>query len=78
METMGFVPDYVPKQPYQSWGTEFVVLVEEKDFNSCKNSEINFVPLIILGLTPQNTLLTHQAYSSYLQNKYSNYFVHEQ
>ena len=38
METMGFVPDYVPKQPYQSWGTEFVVLVEDsKDFISLQH-----------------------------------------
>ena len=38
METMGFVPDYVPKQPYQSWGTEFVVLIEDsKDFISLQH-----------------------------------------
>ena len=40
METMGFVPDYVPKQPYQSWGTEFVVLVEDsKDFLATNNEQ---------------------------------------
>ena len=35
METMGFVKDYQPKQPYQSWATEFVEVVdEEKNFIS--------------------------------------------
>ena len=28
---MGFVEDYSPPRPYQSWGTEFVVVVDEKD-----------------------------------------------
>ena len=30
METMGFVEDYQPKQPYQSWATEFVEVVDEQ------------------------------------------------
>ena len=30
METMGFVENYQPKQPYQSWATEFVEVVDEK------------------------------------------------
>ena len=35
METMGFVENYQPKQPYQSWATEFIEVVEEKkDFIS--------------------------------------------
>ena len=38
METMGFVEDYQPKQPYQSWATEFVdVVEEEKDFISLQH-----------------------------------------
>ena len=38
METMGFVEDYQPKQPYQSWATEFVEVVdEEKDFISLQH-----------------------------------------
>ena len=38
METMGFVEDYTPPQPYQSWGTEFVIAVEdEKDFISLQH-----------------------------------------
>ena len=38
METMGFVKDYRPKQPYQSWATEFVEVVdEEKNFISLQH-----------------------------------------
>jgi hypothetical protein len=38
METMGFVENYQPKQPYQSWATEFVEVVdEEKDFISLQH-----------------------------------------
>jgi hypothetical protein len=31
METMGFVKNYKPKQPYQSWATEYVSVIEDKD-----------------------------------------------
>ena len=31
METMGFVEGYSPPRPYQSWGTEFVVVVDQED-----------------------------------------------
>jgi hypothetical protein len=38
METMGFVENYQQKQPYQSWATEFVEVVdEEKDFISLQH-----------------------------------------
>ena len=38
METMGFVENYRPKQPYQSWATEFVEVIEEKkDFISLQH-----------------------------------------
>ena len=38
METMGFQDNYVPQKPYQSWGTEFVIVVEnEKDFISLQH-----------------------------------------
>ena len=38
METMGFVENYRPKQPYQSWATEFVEVVnEEKNFISLQH-----------------------------------------
>ena len=38
METMGFVKDYKPKQPYQSWATEFVEVIDEKkDFISLQH-----------------------------------------
>ena len=29
IETVGFVKDYEPQQPYQSWGTEYVFVVEQ-------------------------------------------------
>jgi hypothetical protein len=29
IETLGFTEDYSPTQPYQSWGTEYVYLVED-------------------------------------------------
>ena len=31
METMGFVAEYQPQRPYQSWGTEFVIAIEDRD-----------------------------------------------
>ncbi|MFL3023677.1 MAG: DUF6607 family protein [Methylophilaceae bacterium] len=31
METMGFVKNYKPQQPYQSWATEYVSVIEDKD-----------------------------------------------
>ena len=31
METMGFSEDYSPSRPYQSWGTEFVKVIEDKE-----------------------------------------------
>ena len=38
METMGFVKNYQPKRPYQSWATEFVEVVdEEKNFISLQH-----------------------------------------
>jgi len=43
METMGFAEDYMPPKPYQSWGTEFVILVEdEKDFISLQHIMVMF------------------------------------
>ena len=43
METVGFVEDYVPAKPYQSWGTEFVFLVEERrDFLSLQHIMVMF------------------------------------
>ena len=38
METMGFVEGYIPTQPYQSWATEYVKVIEdEKDFISLQH-----------------------------------------
>ena len=31
IETMGFLPDYKPPKPYQSWGTERVYLIENSE-----------------------------------------------
>lgn len=31
METVGFVEGYAPEKPYQSWGTEFVIAIEEEE-----------------------------------------------
>ena len=31
IEVMGFTPDYKPDSPYQSWGTEYVYVVEDQD-----------------------------------------------
>tara|TARA_B100000902_G_scaffold9518_1_gene11802 strand:+ start:242 stop:1366 length:1125 start_codon:yes stop_codon:yes gene_type:complete len=43
METMGFVENYMPSKPYQSWGTEFVIAVEdEKDFISLQHIMVMF------------------------------------
>ncbi|MEM9403355.1 MAG: DUF6607 family protein [Pseudomonadota bacterium] len=38
IETVGFTPDYEPKRPYQSWGTEYVYVVEDQaDFISLQH-----------------------------------------
>jgi hypothetical protein len=43
METMGFVSNYKPQKPYQSWGTEFVIAIEEKeDFISLQHIMVMF------------------------------------
>jgi len=43
METMGFEVNYKPSQPYQSWGTEFVIVLEDKkDFISLQHIMVMF------------------------------------
>ncbi|MBV03216.1 MAG: hypothetical protein CML45_02355 [Rhodobacteraceae bacterium] len=43
METMGFVKDYVPTQPYQSWATEYVKIIEnQKDFISLQHITVMY------------------------------------
>ena len=43
METMGFVENYTPQKPYQSWGTEFVIAIEdENDFISLQHIMVMF------------------------------------
>ena len=43
METMGFSENYSPSRPYQSWGTEFVKVIEDKeDFISLQHIMVMF------------------------------------
>ena len=43
IETMGFVESYSPSRPYQSWGTEFVYLLEDRnDFISLQHILVMF------------------------------------
>ncbi|MEP4889123.1 MAG: DUF6607 family protein [Aliiglaciecola sp.] len=38
LETVGFTPGYLPSRPYQSWGTEYVYVAEDKgDFISLQH-----------------------------------------
>ncbi|MEM7079749.1 MAG: DUF6607 family protein [Pseudomonadota bacterium] len=44
IETMGFAPDYEPKAPYQSWGTEYVyVVADEPEFVSLQHVLVMFI-----------------------------------
>ncbi len=46
METSGFTEDYVPQRPYQTWGTEFVILVEDNiDFISLQHIMVMYIKL---------------------------------
>ena len=46
METMGFVEDYEPQQPYQTWGTEFVVVLEDqKNFISLQHIMVMYIEM---------------------------------
>ncbi len=43
LETIGFVPDYTPQPPYQSWSTEYVFVVEDRgDFISLQHIIVMF------------------------------------
>jgi hypothetical protein len=43
IETIGFVPDYKPGRPYQSWGTEYVyVVADEPEFISLQHVIVMF------------------------------------
>jgi len=43
LETVGFVPGFKPDKPYQSWGTEYIyVLEEKKDFISLQHIMVMF------------------------------------
>ena len=54
METMGFVDDYVPAQPYQSWATEYVKVIEdEKDFISLQHITVMYLSKLTAKLLSQ-------------------------
>jgi hypothetical protein len=43
IETVGFVPEYTPTRPYQSWGTEYVyVVTDEPEFISLQHVIVMF------------------------------------
>lgn len=43
LETVGYVPGFKPDKPYQSWGTEYVYVVEDKkDFVSLQHIMVMF------------------------------------
>lgn len=43
LETVGYVPDFVPSRPYQSWATEYVYVVEDsKEFISLQHIMVMF------------------------------------
>ena len=43
LETVGYVPGFKPDKPYQSWGTEYVYVVEDKkDFISLQHVMVMF------------------------------------
>jgi hypothetical protein len=44
LETVGFTPDFARARPYQSWGTEYIYVVEERaDFISLQHIMVMFV-----------------------------------
>ena len=44
LESVGYLSDYVPPRPYQSWGTEYVYVVdEEEDFISLQHILVMFM-----------------------------------
>ena len=44
LESVGYLGDYVPPRPYQSWGTEYVYVVnEEEDFISLQHILVMFM-----------------------------------
>jgi hypothetical protein len=43
LETIGFAADYTPARPYQSWGTEYVYVVDDRgDFISLQHIMVMF------------------------------------
>ena len=46
IETVGFNPQYEPAAPYQSWGTEYIYLVEDRgDFISLQHIIVMFIEM---------------------------------
>ncbi len=46
LETVGYTPDFEPDRPYQSWGTEYIYVVDEReDFISLQHIMVMFVQM---------------------------------
>ena len=46
IETVGFSSSYIPAVPYQSWGTEYVYLIEDRgDFISLQHIIVMFIKM---------------------------------
>ena len=44
IETVGYTPEFTPSRPYQSWGTEYVYVAEDKkDFISLQHIMVMFI-----------------------------------
>ena len=75
METMGFTEGYVPEKPYQSWGTEFViVLEEEKDFISLQHIMVMYFEDDLGGIS-EPIVVKHWRQDWEYQNDRINTFV---
>ena len=75
METMGFVENYIPSKPYQSWGTEFVIAVEnDKDFISLQHIMVMFFEQDD-GTTSDPIVVKHWRQDWKYQDKYISEFV---
>lgn len=60
IETLGFSKNYSPSQPYQSWGTEYVYLVEdESDFISLQHILVMFFSPVLTDDKPEPIVIKH-------------------
>ena len=75
METMGFVENYTPQKPYQSWGTEFVTVIEdEKNFISLQHIMVMFFEQDD-GTVSDPVVVKHWRQDWKYQDKYISEFV---